>query len=215
MVAALSKGRTCFFRHLKPVQSLVDVVVPQLVSEGFTQPLRIWSAACSTGEEPLTIALALTEAGWFDRMQIEIHANDANFAAIEKSRRGVYSKNRLAVLSSDLLSKYFTPVSDGWQVKPELHERVSWSVTNLMNESEIAELANSHIIFCCNVFIYFSESAICQTLTRFGERMPTGGYLFTDGGDYFIVVDGSGALFRASANQRRLSMEEAKLTLKA
>lgn len=186
VVAALSKGTTSFFRHLNRVQALVDVVMPQLVLEGFTQPLRIWSAACSTGEEPLTIALALSEAGWFDRMQIEIHASDANFVAIEKARCGVYS--RLAGLSSDLLSKYFTPVSDGWQVKPELHKRVSWSVTNLMNESEIAELANSHIIFCRNVFIYFTASTTCETLTRFGELMPPGGFLFTDGGDYFMSL---------------------------
>jgi chemotaxis methyl-accepting protein methylase len=61
-------------------------------------------------------------------------------------------------------------------------------VTNLMSESEIAELAASHIIFCLNVFIYFSAPTICQTLRLFGKQMPAGGYLFTDEGDYYISL---------------------------
>jgi chemotaxis protein methyltransferase CheR len=91
-------------------------------------------------------------------------------------------------LSPELRFKYFVPVNEGWQVKPELHKRIRWSVTNIMSESETAELATSHIIFCCNVFIYFSAPAICQTLRLFGERMPAGGYLFTDKGDYFASL---------------------------
>ena len=188
VVAALTKGKTSFFRPTNPVQSLVDVVIPQCISKGLTQPLRIWSAGCSTGEEPLTIAMALTEAGWLDRIQIELCASDASFVAIEKARRGVYSESQMGFLSPELRVKYFIPVNEGWQVKPELHKRIRWSVTNLMSESEVAEFATSHIIFCCNVFIYFSAPAICQALRLFGRQMPAGGYLFTDDGDYFTSL---------------------------
>ena len=188
VVAALSKGKTSFLRHMKQVQSLVDVVIPQCVSKGFTQPLRIWSAACSTGEEPLSIAMALNEAGWLDRIQIEIHGSDANFVAVENAGRGVYGDTRVSELPPALRLKYFIPADEGWQVKPELHKRIRWSVTNLMSESEVAEFATSHIIFCCNVFIYFSAPAICETLRLFGRQMPAGGYLFTDDGDYFTSL---------------------------
>jgi chemotaxis protein methyltransferase CheR len=156
-----------------------------LLLNGYTETLRIWSAGCSTGEEPLTIAMALTEAGWFDRIQIELFGSDANFVAVEKAQQGLYSESKVRDLSPELRFKYFTPANEGWQVKAELHKRIQYSVTNLMSESGIAEFATSHIIFCCNVFIYFSAPAICQTLRSFGKRMPAGGYLFTDSGDYF------------------------------
>jgi len=185
VVAALSKGKSSFFRHKYLAQSLVDVVIPQWVSEGFTEPLRIWSAGCSTGEEPLTIAMGLTESGWIDRIHIELHGSDANFVAVEKARRGVFVESRMMDLSPELRFKYFTPVDGGWRAKPEIQKRIQWSVTNLMSESEIAEFATSHIIVCRNVFIYFSASAIYQTLRILERQMPAGGYLFTDGGEYF------------------------------
>jgi chemotaxis protein methyltransferase CheR len=185
VVASLSKSISSFHRHTKRAQLLVNTVIPRLLLNGYTETLRIWSAGCSTGEEPLTIAMALTEAGWFDRIQIELFGSDANFVAVEKAQQGLYSESKVRDLSPELRFKYFTPANEGWQVKAELHKRIQYSVTNLMSESGIAEFATSHIIFCCNVFIYFSAPAICQTLRSFGKRMPAGGYLFTDSGDYF------------------------------
>ena len=185
VVASLTKQKTSFYRQVKAAQLLVDDVIPQWLLNGRTETLRIWSAACSTGEEPLTIAMALAESGWFDRIQIELFGSDASFVAIEKAQRGVYSESRVMDLSPELRFKYFTPANEGWQVRPELHKRIQWSVANLMSESEVAEFAGSHIIFCCNVFIYFSAAAISQTLRLFAKRMPAGGCLFTDKGDYF------------------------------
>lgn len=184
VAASLSKPKSSFLRHANRVRCLVNSVIPEFILNGI-EPLRIWSAACSTGEEPLTIAMALTEAGWFDRIQIELYASDASFKLIERARRGLYSEIRTTDLSPEFRSKYFTRVNEGWEINPEVHSRIKWSVRNLMNETEIAEFSTSHIIFCCNVFIYFSPAGICQTLRRFGKRMPAGGYLFTDEGDYF------------------------------
>lgn len=185
VVAGLSKSKSSFLRHRQRAQLLTNSIIPQWLLNDRAKTLKIWSAGCSTGEEPLTMAMALIEAGWFDRLDIEIYGSDASFVAIEKAQQGVYSESRVRDLSPDLQVKYFIPVNEGWQVKPELHKRIQWSVTNIMSEREIAELAASHIIFCCNVFIYFSDSAICQTLSLFGKHMHSGGYLFTDKGDYF------------------------------
>ena len=209
VVAELSKSKTFFLRHARLVESLVDTVIPRWFSNRGTETLKIWSAACSTGEEPLTIAMALSEAGWLDRIQIELYASDANFVVIEKAKQGVYNESRMHFLSPELRSKYFVPVDEGWQVKPELHERIRWSVTNLMSESEMAELAASHIIFCLNVFIYFSAPTICQLLRLFGRQMPAGGYLFTDDGDYFTSLMSQVGLFeRQEINGASIWMRE-------
>jgi chemotaxis protein methyltransferase CheR len=186
VISALSKPVSSFFRHIKRVEVLVNTVMPRFLSNG---PIKIWSAGCATGEEPIAIAMALSEAAWFDGADIEINASDANFTVIERARAGVYGEPQMpGYLSPELRDKYFEPVEEGWRVNRELHERIRWSVTNLMVEDEVAELAASQIIFCRNVFIYFSKSAIVDTLSRLARYMPEGGYLFTDEGDYFSSI---------------------------
>ena len=146
VVAALSKSKTSFLRHKEQAQALVNSVIPQWLLTSGTEDLKIWSAGCSTGEELLTIAMALAEAGWLDRIRVELHGSDASFVVIEEARRGVYSEDKANNISPELRFKYFTQVNEGWKIKPELHERIQWSVANLLAESEIAGLASSHII---------------------------------------------------------------------
>lgn len=184
VITALSRTKSSFLRHRNLGGLLARTIIPRFLLHSGTTRLRIWSAGCSTGEEPLTVAMALDEAGLFDRLDFEIKGSDANFAAIEQARRGLYGDSRMESLSAELRSKYFRRTNEGWQVIPELHKRIQWSLTNLMDESDIAELATSDIICCHNVFIYFSESAIHQTLLFFERQMPPRGYLFTDNGDY-------------------------------
>lgn len=188
VAALLSKSKTSFLRHKKQAQALANEVIPQWLLNSGAETLKIWSAGCSTGEELLTIAMTLSEVGWLDRIPIELYGSDASFVVIEEARRGVYSESKANNISPELRFKYFKPVEGGWQVKPELHERIRWSVANLRIESEIAGLASSHIIFCNNVFIYFSEPAICQTLRLFGRQMPEGGCLFSSTSDYFTSL---------------------------
>lgn len=177
---ALSVPETYFWREIDQVRALVDAIVPQWFNAHGSSPLKIWSAACATGEEPLTIAMALEEAGWFDRAAIEIYASDASTAAIEKARRGVYRERSFRNLSPELRAKYFTRegAASLWRVKEELHARVGWGVANLIDERDIAPLASAHIIFCRNVFIYFSESAIAKTVRSFARQLRQPGYLF-------------------------------------
>jgi chemotaxis protein methyltransferase CheR len=175
---ALSVPETFFWREMDQVRALVDVIVPQYLSARLAQPLRIWSAACATGEEPLSIAMALNEAGWFDRAHIEIYASDASAAAIERARRGIYRERSFRSLPPKLREKYFSEAQGGSRVAHDLHTRIKWTVANLMNESDVATFANAPIIFCRNVFIYFSDETIRKTVRLFAERMPAPGYLF-------------------------------------
>jgi chemotaxis protein methyltransferase CheR len=177
---ALSVPETYFWREIDQVRALVEVILPRWVNAYGREPLKIWSAACATGEEPLTIALALEEAGWFARATIEIYASDASSSAIEKARRGVYRERSFRNLSPELRARYFTRegAPSLWRIREDLHARVRWGVANLIDEREVAPLAAAHVIFCRNVFIYFSESSIAKTVQSFARYIRPPGYLF-------------------------------------
>jgi len=185
---ALSVQETYFWREIDQVRALVDVIVPQHFAAYPLVPLRLWSAACATGEEPLTIAMVLNEAGWFQRAPIEILASDASPSALAKARRGVYRERSFRNLSAELRARYFTPVEGGWQVDAALHARIKWSLANLVVREEIAPLAQSRVIFCRNVFIYFSEQAIRQVVRTFYEQMPTPAYLFVGASESLLKL---------------------------
>ncbi len=175
---ALSVQETYFWREMDQVRALVDVLVPQYFAAGRRDPLRIWSAACATGEEPLSIAMALHEAGWLARVPIEIYGSDASPVAIQKAQRGLYRERSFRALPAELRARYFTAEEEGWRIAPHLHSRIRWAVVNLLAEDEIAPFASSPVIFCRNVFIYFSPEATCRVARAFYERMPSPGYLF-------------------------------------
>jgi chemotaxis protein methyltransferase CheR len=143
------------------------VLVP-LLTKRFFEPLRIWCAASASGEEPLTIAMALDQAGWLDRIPVEIQASDISPAAICAAERGIYRERSFRNLPAELRDRYFTRVC----------RRIAYRRANLTNKSEIEALARSRVIFCRNVFIYFSDSAIRNVVKTYGEYMPRPGYLF-------------------------------------
>jgi chemotaxis protein methyltransferase CheR len=177
---ALSVPETYFWREMDQVRALVGWVVPRWFAARDAGPLKIWSAACATGEEPLTIAMALEEAGWLGRAPIEIHASDASPAVVEKARRGVYRERSFRNLPVELRAKYFTQegATKTWRVDAKLHGAVRWGVVNLMNEAEVAPWAAANVIFCRNVFIYFSDQTISRTVRSFAAHLRPPGYLF-------------------------------------
>ena len=173
---ALAVNETYFWREIDQLRALVTLVVPELVEARPFEPLRIWSAPCATGEEPLTIAMLLAEAGWFDRAAIQIVASDASPAAIARARRGLFGQRSFRALPADLREKYFTEEGGAWRVSPDLQRRVSYEIVNLMSD-EVARYASAPIVVCRNVFIYFSDQSIRRVLGVFEQRMPTPGYL--------------------------------------
>ncbi|MFZ2616998.1 MAG: protein-glutamate O-methyltransferase CheR [Anaerolineae bacterium] len=176
LMNALAVPETYFWREADHINALVNVVVPALAQQG--RPLRIWSAACASGEEPLTLALALTEAGWMERLPIEIRASDASEALLDKARAGVFRERSFRALPPVLQAKYFEPNGSGWCVAPQILRAVSWQTANLTVEADVAALATADIIFCRNVFIYFSDAATAKVVNTFYRLMPSPGYLF-------------------------------------
>jgi chemotaxis protein methyltransferase CheR len=174
---ALSVQETYFWREMDQVRAFVDLLVPQHLAAG-QGVVRVWSAACATGEEPLTVAMALNEAGWFGRLDIEIWASDISPAALERAANGVYRERSFRALPAPLREKYFTSVAGGWRVDPALHARVRYRRANLLDLDETALFESARYVFCRNVFIYFSPATIAQVVARFARKMPRPAFLF-------------------------------------
>lgn len=183
---ALSVQETYFWREFDQIRALVQTLLPEWLAKNSGSRLRIWSAACATGEEPLTIAIALNEAGWFERAPIEIFASDASSKALARAEAGVYRERAFRNFPAHLRDRYFEPDGQHWRVKRDLHSRIRWSVTNLIDESEVAPLAAADFIFCRNVFIYFSESSIGRVVRSFSRYIRPPGYLFVGAAESLI-----------------------------
>jgi chemotaxis protein methyltransferase CheR len=184
---ALSVPETYFWREIDQIKAIVCRVVPELVKR--TGLLRIWSAPCATGEEPLTIAMVLNEAGWFDRVAIELHASDGSPAAIAKAKTGRYRSRAMRALPAPLVEKYFVATGDTFAPVADLSRRISsWSVVNLMDADDIAPFARSPIVFCRNAFIYFSPRAIKRVVDNLAAAMPVPGYLCVGASESLLSI---------------------------
>ena len=174
---AFSVQETYFWRESDQIRALVDHVVPQhFLSSNL--PFRIWSAACATGEEPYSLVIALREAGWGNH-PIEIHASDASQAALAKARSCLYRERSFRSLPAGLREKYFESEGDSSRLRPEISSRVTFHWANLVRLDETESLAGTmNVIFCRNVFIYFSTATIQRVVDVFAQRVPPGGHLF-------------------------------------
>ena len=177
-IDALSVQETYFWREADQLTALARGLMPRLAERG-RRPVRIWSVPCASGEEPLSIAMALEEEGWFDRLPIEIHASDASEAALRRAATGRYGARSFRQIPLPLRDKYFDPPVGGQTaVKPSLRARVtSWSRVNVVRREEVEPHAGADVIFCRNLFIYFAEATVKQVVEQFAERMPAPGFL--------------------------------------
>lgn len=173
----LAVPETYFWRQAEQFETLVKIIAP--LYEKRSGGLRIWSAACCSGEEPLTIAMALDLAGWFDRMPIRIVGSDASAALVERARHGLFGERSMRNLSSDIVDRYFSREGNRWKISPEIHGRVTFTTANLMDEEEVAPLAAAaDVVFCRNVLIYFSDAAIRQVAGNLAAHLPDDAFLF-------------------------------------
>ncbi len=175
----LAVPETYFWRQAEQFDALVQHIVPAHFRAQDARPLRIWSAACCTGEEPLSIVIALAQAGWLTRAPIVIVASDASPALLARARTGIFKPRAFRSFPEALRNRYFEPLDGGdWRIDPALLARVQWRAANLVELADIAGLATADVVFCRNVFIYFSDDAVRRVGQWLWDRMPTPGYLF-------------------------------------
>jgi chemotaxis protein methyltransferase CheR len=173
---ALSVQETYFYRETSQVEALVQIIIPEWFRK-HSSTFRIWCAACATGEEPYSIAIALAEAGLLSR-PIEIVASDASLQALKKAKAAVYRERSFRSLPPALQLKYFEAVPGAFRLKPAITSLVKFRQANLSESADVAALARVQALFCRNVFIYFSAHAIRQTVANMAAKMPAGAHLF-------------------------------------
>ena len=178
VVDAMTTNETFFFRDRAPFEKFRKVILPQLLAARATERrLRIWCAACSTGQEPYSIAMLLDEearrlTGW----NVEILATDLSRRAIDAARQGLYSQFEVQRgLPINMLLRYFQRSGDRWQINEFLRSRVSFREFNLL--SDYRPLGAFDAIFCRNVLLYFDVATKRDILARLPRALAADGFL--------------------------------------
>jgi chemotaxis protein methyltransferase CheR len=175
----LSVPETFFWRQPEHFAALGTRIAPAFFADHPGKTFRLWSSACCTGEEPLSMAIALAEAGLLDARPVEIVATDASRQMIASARRSSYSERSFRQLPKALKDKYFELDSaGGWRPKPRLLEKIRYEVASIADPATLAKYATSDVIFCRNVFIYFGDETIRAIANAIAASMPPDGYCF-------------------------------------
>lgn len=161
-----------FYRNPDQWKILDEVVIPELI-KNFGKNLKVWSAACSTGDEPYSLVMALSKHIPLD--QIMIHATDLDQQVIAKAKVGLYSDKSIESVPADLKRKYFTQVGSSYKIADEIKARVEFREHNLLKDTYPADY---HLIVCRNVLIYFTEEAKDAVFRKFFNTLTGGGFLF-------------------------------------
>ena len=202
VVEAMTTNETFFFRDKIPFDHLRDYVLPALIqARASRRSLRIWSAACSTGQEPYSIAMGLREygaalAGW----RIEIVATDLSQEVLEKSKAGLYSKFEVQRgLPIQLLVKYFTQLGELWQLSADIRGMVQHRQLNLLQD--FSHLGKFDVIFCRNVLIYFDQETKSAIFERMSKMLEADGTLFLGAAESVVGITDA---FRPNQERRGL-----------
>ncbi len=161
-----------FYRNPEQWKLLDESVLPELFQK-FGKNLKIWSAACSTGDEPYSLVMALSRH--VPLQQISIWATDLDKQVIAKAKTGLYSEKSIASVPADLKKKYFTQIGGSYKIADEIKARVTFQEHNLIKDTYPT---NYHMIVCRNVLIYFTEEAKYEVFCKFAKSLAKGGVLF-------------------------------------
>jgi len=179
LLEKLLTQETTFFRYPAVYEAFEKRVLPELhVKKFWNNPrtLRVWSAGCSTGEEPYSIAITVLDSLSFaEAWDVEILATDIGRLSLKHADRGVYSGRSIASVSEKQLAAHFSPVKGGHQVKSRVRKLVNFTQMNLASPVYVGRM---DLIFCMNVLIYFSEERQRAVVQRFYDALEPGGYLF-------------------------------------
>jgi chemotaxis protein methyltransferase CheR len=174
LVESLVVHETYFFRELPPLVQLIDTHIAGIVAAGGRA--RIWSAACSTGEEPYTLAMLLAERGILDR--VEIVASDISEPALAKARAGAYRGRSLRDGHPPALAaRYLERSGTGFSVAPRLRDAVRFQRHSLLDTAAFAALGHFDAILCRNVMIYFADATVQAVIDRLADRLSPHGLL--------------------------------------
>ncbi|MDH5203182.1 MAG: protein-glutamate O-methyltransferase CheR [Nitrospirota bacterium] len=185
----LTVNETYFFREQGQLKTFSEEILPELKEINRDKKrLRIWSAGCSTGEEPYTIAMFVIEKGYFYGWDIEIFGSDINQRVLQVARNGVYRKNSFRTTDEYFLKKYFKEENSLFRISNTVKQFVNFSHLNLLDPFKVKFIGSMDIIFCRNVLIYFDPQSKKKVVETFYERLVEGGYLLLGHAESLINV---------------------------
>ncbi len=211
VIEAMTTNETLWFRDSFPYEILNDTLLPELAAKrGRGARLKIWSAACSSGQEPYSISMIVSEFMAKNPGKlgdVDIVATDISPAILDEAKKGVYDAITLGRgLSEQRKQRFFNTHGANWQVKDEIKRRVRFNQQNLLQSYSM--LGKFDIIFCRNVLIYFSSESKSDILSRMARCLNPGGYLFLGSSeattqytsDFELVRQPRGSVYRVVEN---------------
>ena len=181
LINRVTTNKTDFFREKHHFDHLMNEIFPSIIEasrKGRERRLRIWSAGCSSGEEPYSIGMTVCEAfkderGW----DLKILATDLDTEILTKASRGVYASQQVAPVPLPYLSKYMVRCSEGYEAGPQIKGMIAFRKLNLMDQT-FPMKKPFDIIFCRNVMIYFNEETKQELAKKYHHHLKDGGYMF-------------------------------------
>jgi len=177
----LTTNETYFFREEYQLKAFTDEIVPELCAAKGTKEsnrrIRVWSAGCSTGEEPYTIAMLLLEMDCLRDWSIEIIGTDISQRVLQHARRGLYGPSAFRSTDDYFRRKYFEQQDNGYRVMDTVRKLVTISHLNLLDSTRMRMLGSFDLIFCRNVIIYFDQAAKKKVVESFYQVLRESGYL--------------------------------------
>ncbi|WP_122818429.1 CheR family methyltransferase [Nocardioides pantholopis] len=187
VVEALTTNETSWFRDGEPFRTLEDLVLPQLAAKR-TGPIRIWSGACSSGQEPYSISMVAEDLPVLAGRRVEIVASDLSEEMVARARLGEYSQLEVnRGLPATTLVRHFERAGLSWRIHPQLQERVSFRSLNLVRP--FPPLGRFDVVFLRNVLIYFDVATKRDILRRVSQVLAPDGYLFLGAAEMTMGVD--------------------------
>jgi chemotaxis protein methyltransferase CheR len=178
IIDIITVNETYFFREQNQLKTLSEEILPEVLrTNKDRKKLRVWSAGCSTGEEPYTVAMLVIEKARFRDWDIEIFGSDINQRVLQVARSGVYRKNSFRTTDSYFLRKYFREENGLSRISDNVKQYVNFTHLNLLDPFKVKLVGAMDIIFCRNVLIYFDHPSRKKVIEMFYERLVDGGYL--------------------------------------
>jgi chemotaxis protein methyltransferase CheR len=177
LTEALTSNETCFFRDRAPFDQFRDEILPDLAERRGEQPIRVWSAACSTGQEPYSLAMIIdAERSNLPGARIELFASDLSERCLEKAQSGLYTQFEVQRgLPIRLLVRHFEQIEELWALSPRVRQMVRWRRVNLL--ADLKALGSFDVIFCRNIISAFDEGVRRRVLEQLALALPEDGRL--------------------------------------
>ena len=177
LINLVTINETYFFREKGQIDYLVDKIIPDFIAKG-KRSVKILSAACSTGEEPYSIAIALKEKGVDTKMHCDIIGVDINTEVIKTAQEGIYRSVSFRGVNPQIINKYFKKDGFNYYLSDEIKRKVRFMYGNITDRSFYFKVGRCDVIFCRNVLIYFDVETKKKVIENFYNALSTPGYLF-------------------------------------